>query len=208
MSIVGGNVEIKDFIIDFTSPNGNFNKTSYDGSLHLKVSKVDNSGKPIYEEEGVYYSDIIDLKDKFKKFDKVVATFTNSGVNQPSSFTIETRSGASAYTLGEWVAVAPTTNEIKSTINRFIQVRFIFKSGYEYEDEVLSDFNSENDALLFNGNTSLIDTTNGLSLKRNHKIKVAKTFDWQGIGTLGTYVFKESEWRRFDSFRLFHESEV
>ena len=208
MSVVGGTIETKDFPINFSSVDGNFNKVVHNGTLNLKVAKLDNNGQPIYEEEGYYVSEIVDLEDKFQRFNILTPSFTNSGTTYPSTFKMETRSGSSPARLGTWLEVDPVTYEIKSPTNRYIQVRIIFYAGYEFEDEVLSDFNNENDAKLFNGNLQLIDSTDGLKLKRNHRIKIAKTFDWNDIGTLGKYKFKESEWRRFDSFRLVHESEV
>ncbi|UPW81589.1 hypothetical protein [Lysinibacillus sp. Ag94] len=142
MATVGGNLERKEIGLSIgvsgTHNNTEINKST--GFLQLMQVDVDGQGNPIYSEQGSWTSDVIDLGDKFKYFEKV---FTTNTIKGASSFTVLTRVSDNSNDWSDWVAIAED-GAIQSETKQYIQVRIDLFAGFITDEFIIakSDFES------------------------------------------------------------------
>ncbi|MDD1502591.1 hypothetical protein PVA17_07395 [Lysinibacillus sp. CNPSo 3705] len=140
MTVVGGNLERKEIGLTIgvsgTHYNTEINRTT--GLLQLMQIDVDGHGNPIYTKQGSWTSDVVDLGDKFKDFEKVFTTNTNKGA---SSFAILTRVSDNGIDWSNWTAIA-MDGAIQSDTKQFIQVRIDLFAGFVVDEFIIakSDF--------------------------------------------------------------------
>ncbi|MFJ6207302.1 hypothetical protein [Lysinibacillus sp. NPDC092081] len=141
MTVVGGNIERKEIGLPI-GVSGTHNNTEINratGLLQLMQVDVDDQGRPIYTEQGSWTSDVIDLGDKFKDFEKVFTTNTNNGA---SSFAVLTRVSDNDKDWSEWTAIA-MDGAIQSDVKQYIQVRIDLFAGFVTDTFIIAkgDFN-------------------------------------------------------------------
>lgn len=141
MTTIGGNLERKEIGLHI-GVSGTHKNTEIDkatGHLRLAQVDVDSLGKPIYAEQGSWTSNVIDLGDKFKDFEKVFSTNTN---NIGSSFAVLTRVSDNGRDWSDWVAIA-MDGAIQSDTKQYIQVRIDLFAGFVNDLFIISksDFN-------------------------------------------------------------------
>ncbi|MFJ7918085.1 MULTISPECIES: hypothetical protein [unclassified Lysinibacillus] len=140
MTVVGGNLERKEIGLPIgvsgTHNNTEINKST--GHLQLMQVDVDGQGNPVYTEQGSWTSDVVDLGDKFKDFEKVFTTNTNIGA---SSFAVLTRVSDNNRDWSDWTAIA-MDGAIQSDTKQFIQIRIDLFAGFVTDEFIItkSDF--------------------------------------------------------------------
>ena len=199
MTMVGGVPEQKDIGLPIAL-SGTHNNTELDsatGFLRLKAVDTDANGLNVYSETGTWISSTIDLQDKFADFGKV---FTTEQVSNNSSIAVFTRVSDNGSVWSDWIAVA-YDGTIQSETKQYIQVRIDFFAGFETDVYLISEFNNTEDVNLFDNN-SLVETSNGLRLKRNHSLDMTIDSSWTGEGSLHRQPIKREEWLRIDKMNV------
>ena len=128
MTIIGGNLEKKEIGLPITI-SGTHRKTEINkvtGLLQLVEIDKDGEGKPIYEDEGTWTSDVINLGDKFQDFEKVFTTNTNTA---SSTFAVLTRVSDNGSTWSDWTPIA-MDGTIQSETKQYIQVKIDLFAGF------------------------------------------------------------------------------
>lgn len=194
----GGVLEKKEIGLSIDTSGTHFN-TEIDetnNSLRLKKIVTDNLGNSIYEQEGYWVSNIIDLEDKFADFEKV---FTANTTNGSSSNAILTRVSSDSLNWSDWVEVA-MDGTIQSDTQRFIQIKIKLFAGFDTIVHLISSFNNKDDAKLFDSN--FIDTSNGLRLKRDYNMDMNLDSSWNSEGSLYRKKVNREEWTRIDKLNV------
>ncbi|MFJ7915866.1 MULTISPECIES: hypothetical protein [unclassified Lysinibacillus] len=141
MTVIGGNLEKKEIGLPIgvsgTHDRTEINKTT--GFLQLLQVDTDGQGRPIFTEQGSWTSDVIDLGDTFKDFEKVFTTNTNNGA---SSFAVLTRVSSNNYDWSDWTAIA-MDGTIQSDTKQFIQVRIDLFAGFVTDEFIISSSDFE-----------------------------------------------------------------
>lgn len=181
--------------IDLTK--GVFNNVEIvNGKLQLSERETLPNGKKRYYEFGFWESEIIDLVDKFKDFDRVVANIVNK---TSDSITIYTRTSSDGFS---WTPYVPINqdNTIPSPIGRYIQIKVSFTAGITDEVITVDDFNSgdddkfeQNDFVQFDGK---------LSLKKEYEYTMTKDNFWGEEGSLFRQVIPKSKLKKIDSISI------
>lgn len=200
MDIVGGVIEKKKIGLPLGSSGGTFYNTYYDNtdnSIKLNVAKLDGSGNSVYEEEGYWISDKINLQDKFKDYEKIFTTHVDSG---SSHIAIQTRTSSDGINWDDWTPIA-MDGTIQSETKQYIQVKIIFYAGFVTDVYLISDFNDEDAKNLFEDNT-FIDTANGLRLKREYEFDMELDESWNDEGSLHRKLINKDEWLRIDGLNI------
>ncbi len=193
MTAVGGIVETKEIGISVGIANGTHNNTVYDstnGYIVLKTTDTDGNGNPVYAETGEWISDVIEIDDKFKNYQKVFTTHINNGSeidDSLSSIKIQTRVSKDGVTWDEWVDAnadgtinsATTWDEtladetIKTHVKQYAQVKIVFNAGFATDVFLISEFDNSTDKELFT-NSEFLDSSNGLILNREYSFYMTK----------------------------------
>lgn len=200
MPTVGGVIEKKKIGLPLGSSGGTFYNTYYDNtdnSIKLSVAKLDGNGNPVYEEEGYWISDKINLQDKFKDYEKVFTTHVDNG---SSHIVIQTRTSSDGINWDNWTPIA-MDGTIQSETKQYIQVKIIFYAGFVTDVYLISDFDNEDEKKLFEDNT-FIDTANGLRLKREYEFDMELDESWNDEGSLHRKLISRDEWMRIDKIVL------
>lgn len=124
MTVQGGIIEQKTIGIKIGT-SGNFFNTEYvNGVIQLtKASSDPNS--IIYNSNGRWESEIIDIGDNFESYGKLLITEI---LNGESETRVYTRTSSNAIIFGDWQEISQT-NDILSQKNRYIQVAIDFIAG-------------------------------------------------------------------------------
>lgn len=205
MAIVGGNVEQKDLglAINLTGTHSGTEIDPVTGYLQLKVKEVSANLTNIYESEGTWTSDVIDLGDSFLEYGKV---FTTEVSNGSSSIAVETRTSDDGATWEDWTAVA-MDGTIQSVKKQMIQTRIKIFAGYQTDVYLISDFDNVADVDLLTPK-DFIKTSNGLRLKRDYEFDMTLDTAWTGEGSLHRKLITRDEWVRIDKMNVLSKGEV
>lgn len=195
MVIVGGNLEKKEIglPIDISGTHDNTVIDKKTGLLRLKEIDTDGEGNPIYAKKGTWTSDVINLKDKFKDFEKVFTTHEKDG---SSSFGVLTRVSKNGDDWSDWIAIA-MDGTIQSDTQQYIQVKIELFAGFTTGLYIVSNFDSALDVHLFNSK-EFIETSNGLRLKRDYSYGMTIDSTWSDEGYLLRKKITRDEWLRID----------
>lgn len=198
MTVIGGTLETKEIGLLIGTSGTHYN-TELDESnrLRLKIVNVDGSGKSVYSDEGYWISNVVNLGDKFKDFEKV---FTTHQDVSNSSFAIQTRVSDNGIDWSDWVAVA-YDGTIQSETKQYIQVKINLFAGFETDVYLISDFKNVDDVSLFDNN-SFISTSDGLRLKRKYEYDMSLDATWIGEGSLHRKAITRDEWLRIDRLEV------
>lgn len=199
MAIIGGNIEQKDLglAINLTGTHSGTEIDPVTGYLQLKVKEVSANLTNIYESEGTWTSDIIDLEDSFLQYGKV---FTTDVANGGSSIAVETRTSDDGFTWEEWIAVA-MDGTIQSVKKQRVQIRIKLFAGYQTDVYLISDFDNVNDVDLLTPK-DFIETNNGLRLKREYNFDMTLDTSWSEEGSLHRKNITRDEWVRIDKMNV------
>lgn len=191
------NTETKEIGIDIGIDRGVFDNTKIeDDSLILDYEVGDNDEK-IYSKEGSWTSDIVDLVDKFKEYDKVVLS---KEIPDGTNYAISVRVSDDGNNFGEYTATAPDGSFLLET-KRYVQVKISLFAGFEAKI-VSYDFNSEEDVNQWEDN-SYIETTGGsLKLKRNYTFNMSEDTAWSEEGKLHRKLIQRNQWKKIDSLEV------
>lgn len=203
MPTVGGVIERKKIGLPLGSSGGTFYNTYYDNtdnSIKLSVSKLDGNGNPVYEEEGYWISDKIDLQDKFKDYEKIFTTHVDNG---GSNIVIQTRTSDDGINWDSWTPIA-MDGTIQSETKQHIQVKIIFYAGFVTDVYLISDFDNEDEKKIFEDNT-FIDTANDLRLKREYEFDMELDESWNDEGSLHRKLINRDEWLRIDGLNIMNK---
>lgn len=181
--------------IDLTK--GVFNNVEIvNGKLQLSERETLPNGKKRYYEFGFWESEIIDLVDKFKDFDRVVANIVNK---TNDSITIYTRTSSDGFS---WTPYVPINqdNTIPSPIGRYIQIKVSFTAGITDEVIIVDDFNG-GDEVKFEQN-EFVQFDGKLSLKKNYEYTMTKDSSWSEEGSLFRQVIPKSKLKKIDTISI------
>lgn len=181
--------------------SGTHENTFYDETTKsiklVKTVESDGDGKPLYEEFGQWTSDVVNLEDNFNDFQKVFAKNTDEGT---SHIVIQTRVSDDGIQFDEWIPLAED-GTIQSETKQYVQVRIQFYAGLVPKEQIVSDFNKTANASLFD-DTTFIDTTNGLRLKRDHPMDMEADTSWTDEGSIRRVKIHRDDWIRIDGISV------
>jgi hypothetical protein len=188
---------IVDVGIPIDLSKGIFNNVELvDGKLQLSERETLPNGKKRYYEFGFWESEVIDLVDAFKDFDRIVANITNYTNDQ---ITIYTRTSSDGFS---WTSYIPlnSDNTIASPIGRYIQIKVSFTAGITDEIATVDDFNS-GDESKFEPN-DFVQFDGKLSLKKNYEYTMTKDNSWSEEGSLFRQVIPKSKFKKIDTIQV------
>lgn len=194
-------------IVDIGIPvdlsKGTFSNVEYvDGKLQL-AEKYENetlpNGKKIYHEFGFWESEVIDLVDTFKDFDRIAVDITNYTKDK---ITIYTRTSSNGFT---WTSYIPinSDNTIASPIGRYIQIKVSFTAGITDEIVTVDDFDS-GDEVKFEQN-DFVQFDGKLSLKKEYEYMMTKDNSWSEEGSLFRQIIPKSKFKKIDTISIVSE---
>lgn len=188
-------VETKEIGIDTGIGVGIYHNTEFvDGKIQLKkVSKTD-TGKPVYEMNGYWESEVIDLVDKFKEYDRIALSKLQEITDV---YSIMTRTSSDGITFDEYIATTPE-GKIQSETKRYIQVKVNLFAGLSNESDLVSDFTSPS-AIEDWENNKFIETDGVLKLKKEYQLEMNKDNTWADEGSLHRKLIKKENWKKIDS---------
>jgi hypothetical protein len=181
--------------VDLTK--GVFNNVEFiNGKLQLSEKETLPNGKKRYYEFGFWESEVIDLVDAFKDFDRIVANITNYINDQ---ITIYTRTSSDGFS---WTSYIPlnSDNTIASPIGRYIQIKVSFIAGVTDEILTVDDFNS-GDEVKFEQN-DFVQFDGKLALKKNYEYTMTKDNTWSEDGSLFRQVIPKSKLKKIDEIEM------
>jgi hypothetical protein len=194
---------IVDVGIPIDLSKGTFNNVEYaNGKLQL-AEKDENetlpNGKKIYCEFGFWESEVIDLVDAFKDFDRIAVNMTNYTKDK---ITIYTRTSSNGFT---WTSYVPinSDNTIASPIGRYIQIKVSFTAGMTDEVITVDDFNS-GDEVKFEQN-DFVQFDGKLSLKKEYEYTMTKDNSWNEEGSLFRQMIPKSKLKKIDEISMISE---
>jgi hypothetical protein len=191
---------IVDIGIPIDLSKGTFNNVEYvDGKLQLTEKDEDETlpnGKKIYNEYGFWESEVIDLVDAFKDFDRIVANVIN---HTKDKITIYTRTSSDGFS---WTPYVPINidNTIASPIGRYIQIKVSFTSGVTDELITVDDFNS-GDEVKFESN-EFVQFDGKLSLRKSYEYDMTKDNTWSEEGSLFRKVIPKSKLKKINTIQV------
>jgi hypothetical protein len=191
---------IVDVGIPIDLSKGTFDNVEYvDGKLQLTEKNEDETlpnSKKIYNEYGFWESEVIDLVDAFKDFDRIVANITN---HTKDKITIYTRTSSDGFS---WTPYVPINidNTIASPIGRYIQIKVSFTAGVTDELITIDDFNS-GDEVKFESN-EFVQFDGKLSLKKYYEFDMTKDNTWIEEGSLFRKVIPKSKLKKIDTIQV------
>ncbi|MED4883924.1 hypothetical protein [Bacillus smithii] len=181
--------------IDLT--RGVFNNVEFiNGKLQLSEKEILPNGKKRYYEFGFWESEVIDLIDKFKDFDKIVANIIRYTNDQITIYTRTSNDGLS------WTPYTPLNadNTIASPIGRYIQIKVSFTAGITDKVMTVYDFtNSEsvnfqnNDKVIFDGS---------LKLKTQYADTMTVDTSFTDTGTLLRKTINKNQFKSIESIKV------
>lgn len=136
MALFGGNLEKKEIGLAL-GVSGTYKNTEIDkttGHLRLTQMDFDSNENPIYAAEGSWTSDVINLGDKFNRYEKI---FTTNTTNGSSSFTVSTRVSANGVNWSDWLPIA-ADGTIQSSMKPYIQVRIDLLAGFVSDEFIIA----------------------------------------------------------------------
>jgi hypothetical protein len=173
---------------------GTFNNVEYvNGKLQLSTTETLPNGKKRYYDFGFWESEVIDLVEKYKDFDRLVSNLTKQ---TNDNITIYTRTSSDMFS---WTSYTPLNqdNTIASPIGRYIQIKVSFTAGQTNEILTVDDFNSgddnkflPNDFVQFDGN---------LSLKKNYSYTMNKDNTWNDEGQVFRVSIPKTQFKKIDT---------
>jgi hypothetical protein len=191
-------IETKEIGISIGIGSGTYNNTEFvAGNIQLSKIGENNLGEPVYQSQGSWVSDVLDLVDKFKEYDKVVLSKVQDGT---ANYAILTRTSDDKINFSEYVATTPE-GKIQSDVKRYIQIRIDFFAGFVNETLLISDFNSPTDVNKWSNN-EFIETDGALKLKRNYEYEMTQDDSWKGEGSLYRQVIQATKFKRIDSISV------
>lgn len=188
-------VETKEIGISFGVDKGSYNKTEVvNGSLKLK--KVSGS-ESIFEKQGYWESEVIDIAGKFKEYDKLAVTKTQF---TDDLYKVETRTSDDNIAFNDYIAIS-VGGSILSPKKRYIQIRINLYAGYVNENVKVSEFNNvlETDKW---ADSSMVDTDTGLKLKKDFVYNMTPDNTWTNEGSLLRQPIKKTKFKQINTLGM------
>lgn len=149
---------VKDFGIALDFSNGiSIDIDNLNNQLSLiKMDETYDGVYSIYENEGTWTSEIIDLVDKYTELGNLAI---NSTVYTNQSYKAYTRTSNDSYSWDDYIEIDYTTGKMQSIPKRFIQVKIELMSDKVEYEEVALDYNNNDEVL---SNSEFMTTQNGI----------------------------------------------
>lgn len=147
--------------------------------------------------EGYWESEVIDLVDKFRDYDRVALSKEQQ---TKDNYAILTRVSDNGIEFDDYIATTPD-GKVQSEMKRFIQIRVVFFAGLLIEEKTLHSFESESEIEDWENNKYItIDSeSHVLKIKRDYDLIMEKDTTWIEDGTLHRKLINRNEWKRIDS---------
>ncbi|MGV6936041.1 hypothetical protein ACWA2B_11045 [Paenibacillus sp. CMM36] len=172
---------------------GKYENTVYkDGKLQLVELQKSDTGKIVYASSGSWQSDMIQIADKIKSFEKVVKNTIVSGTT--STFKIYTQSSVDGVEWTPYVEVG-TDGSIQSQTNTYARIKIqLFSSPTENLSFTVDEFNDDR-----YDNAYLNTSQDYLEMKRKYTIDYVADPTWSEDGQLYRTIIDKSIWKKVDS---------
>ncbi|QJI52477.1 hypothetical protein [Psychrobacillus phage Perkons] len=189
-------IQTKEIGVSLGVDKGTFHNTNFTtGKLQLnKVGETEDL-KPLYATNGYWESEVIDLVDKFKEYDKIVLSKTQF---TQDFYEVLTRTSDDNSTFSEYKVVA-MDGKVQSPTKRYIQIKINFEAGMISQEFLISNFNNVTDIQAWS-NADLVETKDGvLKLKRDYVFPMAKDVTWSSEGSLHRKKIARNEWKKINT---------
>ncbi|MGG0667635.1 hypothetical protein ABE073_03810 [Lederbergia citrisecunda] len=191
-------IETKEIGIPLGIDKGTFNNTEYiSNSIQLKEIGRTDSDEPVYVEEGYWESEVIDLVDKFREYDKVALSKTQDG---NSVYAILTKTSDDGINFTDYIATTPD-GKIQAETKRYIQIKIVLYAGFVSDTLKISSFDSALEVNNWN-NTSFVEMSDGLKLKKNYSFEMIKDTSWDNEGSLLRKTVNINDWKKINSLTV------
>lgn len=191
MTIKGGVIETKELGLSVNLNGEYYNTELVDGKIRLKLKSDSES---IYESSGYWISQVINIGDNFKDFDKLVSQIDIDG---DSEVVISTRSSIDGVDFNAWIPL-DEDNQILSPKSRYAQIRIEIKAGLESDNTVVdkSEYDKELTEVIIDGSDSI------LKLKKDFNFDMTLDNTWTDEGSLHRRKIKTDEWIEIDKLNV------
>lgn len=191
MTIKGGIIETKELGVAISLNGEYYNTELVNGKLSLKLKSGSQS---IYEDSGFWISEIINIGDNFKDFDKFISQID---IDENSEVIIETRTSSNGIDFDTWMLIGEN-NEIISSKNRYIQTRITIKAGQEFNSVEIDkvEYTNEIVEVISDGSGSL------LKIKKDFIFDMTIDNTWTDEGSLHRKKITRDEWLRIDKLNV------
>ncbi|MET3209882.1 UNVERIFIED_CONTAM: hypothetical protein ABIC26_002830 [Paenibacillus sp. PvR008] len=179
------------FPIDLSK--GKYDNTIYkDGKLQLVELQKSDAGKIVYASSGSWQSEMIQIADKIKSFEKVVKNTIVNGTT--STFKIYTQSSIDGIEWSPYMEVG-IDGSIQSPTNTYARIKIeLFSSPTENLNFTVDEFNDGR------YNNEYLNTSNDyLEMKRNYTLDYVVDSSWSEDGRLYRKTIDKTIWKKIDS---------
>lgn len=193
------NIETKEIGVDVGVETGTYHNTEYvDGKIQLTHVGETVQHKPVYEIEGYWESEVIDLVDKFREYDKVVLSKVHEDIDVVA---ILTRVSDDGVNFDDYTATTPE-GKVQSEMKRFIQVKLSFFAGMTNEGMFIDDFSDENSINNWEDNTFIEISEGSLKLRKEYSFEMNKKETWEEEGSVHKITVNKDNWERIEEILI------
>ncbi|MFF3150610.1 hypothetical protein ACFVRU_55190 [Streptomyces sp. NPDC057927] len=190
----------KDFGIDIDFLNGTFAKTELNGtSLELKrITETYDKLNLVYNNEGYWLSNVIDLVDKYTELKNLSISRTLS--SDKVKYRAYTRVSSDGFIWDEFLEIDYSTGKMKSENKRYLQIKLELTGEKDEYREIALTFNKTDTSRI--KENALVDLDNSLKLKRNFNYKMSRDDSWNDSGKLVSRIITKGTFKKIDSINL------
>lgn len=191
------NIETKEIGIDIGIDKGVFSNTKIEDDTLILDYVLDDNDERIYRKEGSWTSEVIDLVDKFKEYDKVVL---DKEIPDGANYAILVRVSDNGNDFSEYVATSPDGSFLLEP-KRYVQVRIDLFAGFD-SDFVSYGFEDEQDVEQWEDSTYIETTEGSLKLKRSYSFDMNEDTSWSEDGKLHRKLIQRNQWKKINSLEV------
>lgn len=186
---------VKEFGISLNFTDGtNINIDNSNDKLTLLKSNETYDGiYSVYEHEGTWISNVIDLVDKYTNLGNLAIT---SSVYSGQSYKAYTRTSDDSQLWSEYIEIDYSTGKMQSSPKRYIQIKIELQSTPTSYKESALEFNNVDEYL--SGNDYVTTQNGSLELKKNYNFEMT---DDNGDNIYKTTILS-SKFKKIDRIRL------
>lgn len=165
-----------------------------DDNIQLKeIFTTEINEDSVYESEGSWLSEVIDLVDKYTSLENLAIT---NIVSSTSTYKAYTSTSPDSITWSDFVEIQATTGKMLSVPERFIQIRIVFTGENSVKSELVNDFVAS-ESKQFRSN-DFINLDGSLGLKRDFTYKMDKDSSWTSEGNVFRKKIENTKLKRID----------
>ena len=193
-------VETKEIGINIGINKGNYVNTEFKNDyIQLKQVSVQEDGSPVYEKEGYWESEVVDLIGKFKEYDKIAVSVVK---HTSDTYAILTRVSDDGIEFTEYV-VTTTDGKMQSKTARYVQVKInLFAGAIGGEISLYDPLYSIGNDIIDWDNSEYLEVRDSIKLKTDYNFTMNKDETWSETGTLHRSEINPSEWRKINSIQV------